>query len=107
MVNNILLAVLVMTLSTPVFALQDPTRPLSWAAPKALVKQKTEHSVPVLQSIICRESSPCYAVLNNKVAEQGQYVAGYKVKSITSKEVVVVKGDSQWQLALFALDIKQ
>lgn len=107
MVNNRLLAVLVMTLSTSVFALQDPTRPLNWASPKAAVKQKTEQSVPVLQSIICREASPCYAVLNNEIAEQGQHVSGYKVKSITSKKVVVEKGDSQWQLVLFALDIKQ
>lgn len=93
----------------PLAASQDPTAPLGWTSPKATVVKKSskKYTLPQLQSIVCRDTSPCYAVLNDQIAKQGQFVSGYKVEKVTWNEVTVARGNKQWQLALFALDIKK
>jgi len=92
----------------PSFASQDPTAPLNWVSPKPRVNQEKAKidRVPVLQSIVCRNGSSCYAVLNDTFVKVNDTVSGYEVKKITSKEVVVVRGSMSHELILFKSDIK-
>ncbi len=109
MANRFILLLIMLVGSTGyTFASQDPTAPLGWTEqPKPSLKKKATVKVPQLQSIVCAKDSDCYAILNDKVVTQGQLVSGYKVKIITSEKVVVASGNKQWQLTLFALDIKK
>lgn len=94
--------------SVKAVASQDPTAPLGWLAPSKSVSKKApkKQKVPVLQSIICKAATPCYAVLDDKLAYVNDVVSGYKVKSITQEKVVVIKGSVTYPLTLFSTDIK-
>ncbi len=87
--------------------MQDPTAPLGWAAPAAQAPsvKPVVVKVPQLHSIICVQS--CQAVLNDRVVSQGDSINGYQVARITADQVTLRRGEQQWQLALFSLDIKQ
>ncbi|WCE29999.1 MSHA biogenesis protein MshK [Vibrio sp. SCSIO 43137] len=109
MAKKQLFAYLSLLITVNAFAADDPTAPLGWVQPKAQVKSQkhVKSKLPQLQSIVCRGNSACYAILDNKIVESGQSIAGYKVEKITSEQVTIAKGSKQWHLALFALNIKK
>ncbi len=85
---------------------QDPTAPLGWMK-KEQVKKIRQVPVPELQSIVCKGSEECYAILNDQVVENGERVAGYSVTNITPNLVELKRGKNSWTLELFSLDIKE
>lgn len=99
---------LLVFLASKVFSSQDPTAPLNWIEPKVAASKSAikKYPVPRLQSIVCREDSDCYAVLDDKLANVNDVVSGFKVKMITEKEVTVVRGNTSHHLVLFKSDIK-
>ena len=92
------------------YANQDPTAPLGWQAPKTKtqkqIKKKVIAPVPTLQSIICAEGAPCYAILNDKVVEKGKFIQGYLANRIEPEFVDLIKSGKKWRLELFPSDIK-
>ncbi|MFC1234816.1 MSHA biogenesis protein MshK [Vibrio sp. F74] len=104
----ILVGLCLIFVASKTLASQDPTAPLNWIAPKTAVSKKVKktYPVPTLQSIVCREESNCYAVLDDKLANVDDLISGYKVRKITQKEVTIVRGNVVHHLALFKLDIK-
>lgn len=91
------------------FASNDPTAPLNWTSPNENTSKKVAKidPVPTLQSIVCREKTSCYAVLNDVLVKVNDSISGYKVKEISPKEVIVVRGSKTHELALFQSDIKK
>nr|QIH43264.1 MSHA biogenesis protein MshK [Vibrio ziniensis] len=85
---------------------QDPTAPLGWAK-KEPVQKVRKVPVPELQSIVCKNNSQCYAILNDKVVEKGNSVSGYKVSNVTASQVELKQGNKSWTLKLFSLDVKK
>jgi MSHA biogenesis protein MshK len=95
-------------LSAISFAQTDPTAPLGWQEPKREIVKKTDrYPLPELQSIICRDDAPCYAILSNKIVENGQTVSGYYVKSVEKERVVLTRAGKHWSLSMFNADIKK
>ncbi|CCN49046.1 MSHA biogenesis protein MshK [Vibrio nigripulchritudo MADA3029] len=92
------------------YASQDPTAPLGWQAPKTVEKAKAKKKavapVPTLQSIVCIEGKPCYAILNDVVVEKGKTIQGYLAKRIQPEFVDLIRGGKQWRLELFPSDVK-
>lgn len=108
--KKILLATIVGAILVPSFcaAEQDPTTPLGWEQPvqtSSTVKRK--HRLPTLNSIVCKPDMPCIAIMNNKIVEQGHSLNGYRVTSINSEYVTLKRGDRDWKLELFRLNVKQ
>ncbi|ENM5748957.1 MSHA biogenesis protein MshK [Vibrio mimicus] len=89
------------------YANEDPTAPLGWVNPPKAELQKPSYPVPTLQSIMCAEGSRCYAIIEQKVVAQGDVVNGYRVAAIHPDKVKLTRAGKEWQLALFALDVKQ
>lgn len=96
-------------ITLPTFAAQDPTAPLDWMPPTKVVQKKksVNYRLPTLQSIVCKDESPCYAILNGKLVVQGNVIRGYRVKHVNEDNVTVQRAGKQWKLTLFSLDIKQ
>lgn len=89
---------------------QDPTAPLGWKHIAASASEKrsvTPHRLPNLNSIICRQSYQCIAILNDKVVEQGARIDGYSVTKVNREFVTLKRGHQQWKLQLFSLNIKK
>ncbi|SON50689.1 MSHA biogenesis protein MshK [Vibrio tapetis] len=92
-----------------VLANQDPTAPLGWLAPKVSTTAKRpvkKVAVPTLQSIVCENDAQCYAIINDRVVEDGDRVNGYTTSQVTPEYVVIRKGAKQWKLELFTAKIK-
>lgn len=96
-------------IALPSQASDDPTAPLGWVKPAevAVATKPKRPPLPKVQSIICHEMSPCQAVLSGKVAQRGDTVNGYRVSRIEPEHVVLARGNQQWTLSMFTLDIKQ
>jgi MSHA biogenesis protein MshK len=47
------------------------------------------------------------AILNNRIVEPGAKLNGYRVASINSEFVTLKRGDRQWKLELFGLNVKK
>ncbi len=104
------LALCLALVSAPLMATQDPTAPLGWNSSAKPVQQKVQAKrkpLPNLQSIVCQEQAPCYAILNDAIVEQGDSVRGYRIVRINDQGVTVKKGQRQWDLSLFNQTIKQ
>ncbi|GAD78712.1 hypothetical protein [Vibrio ezurae] len=99
---------LLFLLSSVAHAAQDPTAPLGWYSKKSssVAKRKTA-PLPKLQSIVCDDGSQCFAMLNDKILSNGQFVAGYKIKAITFEQVTLVRAGKTWNLEIFNSDIRQ
>ncbi len=108
MVKKLWCLVVLASLAMPVAANQekDPTAPLGWIK-KQQVKKARQVPVPELQSIVCKGSKECYAILNDQVVANGDKVAGYSITQITPTLVELERGNRSWQLELFSLDIKE
>lgn len=111
MVKRLILVLFLLNVTTVAYADQDPTAPLGWIRPegKAPVKQRQVRKrppLPALQSIICKQSIHCSAVLNNKLLSAGESVRGYRVVSISQETVTLSRGGRKWTLELFPVDIK-
>ena len=94
----------------PAEASQDPTAPLGWKKPVVSEPVKPAMKrprLPNLNSIVCRQSNQCVAVLNNQVVEQGAKIHGYRVAQINSEFVTLKRGSDQWKLKLFSLNVKK
>lgn len=93
-----------------VWADQDPTAPLDWKKPVVASNTKPaakQYRLPKLNSIMCQTNSQCTAIMNNQIVEQGQLIRGYRVASITSEFVTLKRGNRQWKLELFGLNVKK
>ncbi|CAM3018121.1 MSHA biogenesis protein MshK [Vibrio rarus] len=90
------------------YAQQDPTAPLGWYSKKSssVAKVKT-YALPTLQSVVCDEGAQCFAMLNDNILSEGQSIAGYHVKKITSQRVTLARNGKVWHLALFNSDVRQ
>ncbi len=99
-----LLALIVVSQS---YASQDPTAPLGWQTSSKGDALTPRYRVPSLQSIVCTEGKSCYAILEQQVVAQGDVLNGYRVAAIQPNQVKLTREGKAWQLALFALDIKQ
>ncbi|MEF1336967.1 MSHA biogenesis protein MshK [Vibrio rotiferianus] len=87
---------------------QDPTAPLGWEKPtQANSTGKRKYRLPTLNSIVCKPDMPCIAIMNNKIVEQGHSLNGYRIASINSEYVTLKRGDRDWKLELFRLNVKQ
>ncbi len=92
------------------WASQDPTAPLDWRQPVGRSNTKSaakQYRLPKLNSIVCQTNNPCTAIMNNQIVEQGQWIRGYRVVSITSEFVTLKRGKRQWKLELFGLNVKK
>ncbi len=92
------------------WAEQDPTAPLGWKKPAVASNAKPaakQYRLPKLNSILCQTNSQCTAIMNNQIVEQGQLFSGYRVVSITSEFVTLKRGNRQWKLELFGLNVKK
>ncbi|OLQ88891.1 MSHA biogenesis protein MshK [Vibrio ponticus] len=107
MANKSLLFLLLISPLT--LASQDPTAPLDWQAPvkTAQVKKVVSYRVPNLQSIVCGEREECYAILDGKTKARGEKISGFSVKQINPDFVTVTRGNKQWKLEPFPLEVKQ
>lgn len=85
---------------------KDPTAPLGWMK-KEQVQKARQVPVPMLQSIVCKGSKECYAILDGQVVESGEKVAGYHIAQVTPTQVKLKRGSKSWTLELFSLDIKE
>ncbi|OEE79901.1 hypothetical protein [Vibrio genomosp. F6] len=107
MVKSIIVCLMGISLSA--FAAQDPTAPLGWMAPADKVVKKKRvrtYRLPTLQSIVCKDEAPCYAILNDQVVTQGNTIHGYRVKQVNAEDVTLQRGSKTWKLELFSLNIK-
>ncbi|ENM5742309.1 MSHA biogenesis protein MshK [Vibrio metoecus] len=101
-------ALLALIIATHSYANVDPTAPLGWESPTKTEQKRTPtYPVPALQSIVCAEGNRCYAIIEQTVVAQGDVVNGYHVTAIHPDQVKLTRAGKEWQLALFALDIKQ
>ncbi|WP_104046296.1 MSHA biogenesis protein MshK [Vibrio jasicida] len=92
------------------WANQDPTAPLGWqkTATESQAKPKAkQYRLPTLNSIVCKPNTECVAILNNRIVEPGVKLNGYRVASINSEFVTLKRGDRQWKLELFGLNVKK
>ncbi|OAN16508.1 MSHA biogenesis protein MshK [Photobacterium jeanii] len=103
---GLLAAMLVASASShTAWASQDPTAPLGWQAP-AKKQVKVRARVPQLQGIFCEQQSDCNVIINNKLVGVGGRVSGYTLTAIHDDSVTVTRNGKQWQLELFAENIK-
>lgn len=106
---RVLLLSLILT-SSLVWAEQDPTAPLGWMKPQqktaAAKNAPTHYRLPSLESIVCKADTPCYAILNGEVLDQGETILGYRVKNVDLEYVTLQRGSKLWKLEIFSLDIK-
>ncbi|MGR5236197.1 MSHA biogenesis protein MshK [Vibrio alfacsensis] len=110
MVKKLIISVVLIITASCSWANQDPTAPLGWQKPAAESKAKPkakQYRLPTLNSIVCKPSTECIAILNNRIVEQGALLGGYRVASINSEFVTLKRGDRQWKLALFGLNVKK
>ncbi|UTZ42343.1 MSHA biogenesis protein MshK [Vibrio campbellii] len=109
MVKKLIISLAFATVASSSLASHDPTAPLGWSKPVAeQAKPKAkQHRLPTLNSIVCKPSTPCVAVLNNRIVESGAKLNGYQVASINSECVTLKRGDRQWKLELFGLNVKK
>ena len=96
-------------LATNVWSAQDPTAPLGWETlPQVNSKPKTVRpSLPKLQAIVCLGEYSCSATLSGKVMLEGEKINGYRVNRVGSEAVILSRGDQQWKLELFSMEVKQ
>nr|WP_252724454.1 MSHA biogenesis protein MshK [Vibrio hepatarius] len=87
---------------------QDPTAPLGWQKPDSTESRnkKVQQPLPKLQSIVCLNHDKCQAVLSGNVVIVGESVNGFKVSRIEPQMVTLSRGNKQWKLEFFTLDIK-
>ncbi len=111
MVKKFIISITLTVMAGATWASQDPTAPLGWNQPvgtsssaKPVAKR---YRVPTLSSIMCQTDNQCTAILNNQIVEQGQSVRGYRVVSITNEFVTLKRGNRQWKLELFGLNVKK
>ncbi|MBR9873836.1 MSHA biogenesis protein MshK [Vibrio sp. J1-1] len=110
MVKNIIISIALTAMTGGVWASQDPTAPLDWQKPITELNTKpTEkrYRVPTLNSIVCNVGSQCSAIMDNRIVEQGELFKGYRVTSINSEFVTLKRGNRQWNLELFGLNVKK
>ncbi|MHC0045900.1 MSHA biogenesis protein MshK [Vibrio campbellii] len=109
MVKKLIISLAFATVASSSLASQDPTAPLGWTKPAAeQAKPKAkQHRLPTLNSIVCKPSTSCVAILNNRIVEPGAKLNGYRVTSINSEFVTLKRGDRQWKLELFGLNVKK
>ncbi|MGR5455360.1 MSHA biogenesis protein MshK [Vibrio alfacsensis] len=110
MVKKHIISAMLIVASGGGWANQDPTAPLGWKKPVAESKAKSrvkQYRLPTLNSIVCQSSTECIATLNNRIVEQGALFNGYRVVRINSEFVTLKRGDRQWKLALFGLNVKK
>ncbi|PFG55195.1 MSHA biogenesis protein MshK [Vibrio sp. ES.051] len=110
MVKKLIISMIVMAAAGDTWANQDPTAPLGWQKPiteasaKPTVKQ---YRLPTLNSIVCKPTTECVAIMDNKLVEKGERLKGYRIASINSKFVTLKRGNRQWDLELFSLNVKK
>ncbi|MEZ8192322.1 MSHA biogenesis protein MshK [Vibrio sp. 1F279] len=96
--------------SSVVWAEQDPTAPLGWLSPlqksASAKKVPVQYRLPSLESIVCKGDTPCYAIMNGQILEQGETIRGYRVKNIDPEYVTLQRSSKQWKLEMFSLDVK-
>ncbi len=110
MVKKLIISISLMLVAGASWASQDPTAPLGWNKPAVSSNAKPavkRYRLPTLNSIVCQTGSQCTAVMNNKIVEQGQLIRGYRVVSITNEFVTLKRGNRQWKLELFGLNVKK
>lgn len=88
-----------------VFAQQDPTAPLGWQQQSSSITVSSP-KLPQLQSVICYPQR-CRAILSGQDVAVGGQIKGYTVSRINDSSVVLTRNGKQWQLSLFAVNIKQ
>lgn len=110
MVKSFIISIALAVIAAPAWANQDPTAPLDWKKPVVASNAKPaakQYRLPTLNSIMCQINSQCTAIMNNQIVEQGQLFRGYRVVSITSEFVTLKRGNRQWKLELFGLNVKK
>ncbi|MEZ9329248.1 MSHA biogenesis protein MshK [Vibrio breoganii] len=108
MVKVIMMGLVLLVGGQTAYAAQDPTAPLGWYKKKSTVVAKARtYPLPTLQSIVCDEGSKCFAMLNDKILSDGQSVAGYEIRHISSERVIVARAGKIWRLELFNSDVRQ
>lgn len=108
MVKKLWWLLTIVIIAIPVSASQekDPTAPLAWTT-KQPEKKTRQIPVPELQSIVCKGTEECYAILNDQVVESGERLAGFSIIQVTPTQVELKRGPQRWTLELFSLDIKE
>ena len=112
MVRNYLIVLLLSATAFSGWAAQDPTAPLGWVKPKVQAPKTKKRAVkkqplPALQSIICRQATSCYAIINDQLVSSGEEVSSYTIQTITEESVTLFRGGKRWTLELFSLDFKE
>lgn len=79
--------------------LVDPTAPLNFKVKKA--SQISRTTLPVLQSIIMKAGKP-QAIINNKIYQRGQRVAGYQITAIDAQKVLLEYQEKIYTLTLYS-----
>jgi MSHA biogenesis protein MshK len=109
-VKKLIISLLVMAATGTAWANQDPTAPLGWEKPAVETSAKPkakQYRLPTLNSIVCKPSTACVAIMDNKLVEKGELFKGYRVASINSEFVTLKRGNRQWDLELFGLNVKK
>ena len=109
MVKKLIISLALVSIAGSCWANQDPTAPLGWTKPateQAKPKAK-QYRLPTLNSIVCKPNTPCVAILNDRIVEPGAKLNGYQVASINSEFVTLKRGNRQWKLELFGLNVKK
>lgn len=96
-----------LVVALPSMAAQDPTKPLNWKMTETAEAKAVEEPLPTLQSLVCDDRSYCYAIINHQIVSKGDSVSGYNVRAINANYLTLEKGQKQWKLTLFSLDIKK
>ncbi|AIV06813.1 MULTISPECIES: hypothetical protein [Vibrio] len=109
MVKQIIISLMLTVVAGHSWASQDPTAPLGWQKPVTEQKKPKakQYRLPTLNSIVCKPNTQCVAILNNRIVEPGAKLNGYRVASINSEFVTLKRGDRQWKLELFGLNVKK
>ncbi|PKF62962.1 MSHA biogenesis protein MshK [Psychromonas sp. psych-6C06] len=81
--------------------LVDPTAPLNFQAKK--VTKAYRAPLPRLQSLVVKSGHP-QAIMNNKLYQKGQYVAGYKIIAIDAEKVLLEYQNKSYKLTLYSFN---
>jgi len=97
-------SVIICVITPNVFAqLRDPTQPIKFVSG---LKNSTPSSELKLQTII-KSSSKFKAIISGHIYQVNDAVDGFRVLSISSKQVVLANDDKQIKLELYDYEIKK
>lgn len=87
----------------------DPTGPWGEPSPSAVPKADRSNKrtrIPSLQAIFTRDDKS-FAIMDDKEVAEGSWIAGYRIRRITTNYVYFTRNGKEYRLSLFSSKIKK